>query len=316
MNHRAAIIDLGTNTFHLLIVEWEGRHFQTLTKLQIPVKLGKGAFENGWITEEAFSRGISAIHEFRQLTEEYNVDHIEMYGTATLRMADNAEVFQAQIEEILGSPLRIISGHEEAELIYNGVNHAVPMGNDPHLIMDIGGGSVEFIIADSEHIYWKHSYNIGVARLLEKYTANNPIDDLSKLALETYLEVELQQVWRRAAKYQVKTLIGSSGSFETLSNIDMHLYHSQPQSFPFVHYILDIDHFHEIHDKIVNSTREELSEIPGMVAFRVEMISIGVMLINYVLNRLQLKKIIVSDYALKEGIMFRIMEGSENKVTK
>src|ERR1017187_4646179 len=164
MFSRAAIIDLGTNTFHALIFEWQGAHFKILDKLQIPVKLGKGAFGNRHISDEAYSRGIAAIIEFKTILEQYQVSQVEIYGTSTLRNADNAPMFAKECESIIGHPVKIINGNLEAEMIYNGVKSAVPLGREPHLIMDIGGGSVEFIIADDKTIFWRKSYEIGAAR--------------------------------------------------------------------------------------------------------------------------------------------------------
>jgi exopolyphosphatase/guanosine-5'-triphosphate,3'-diphosphate pyrophosphatase len=314
MVQRAAIIDLGSNTFHQLIVEWEGRQFKTLSKLQIPVKIGKSTFKDGWIQEDAFQRGITAIKEFKALIDENHVDMVEIYGTSALRIAANAKIFQDEVESILNTPIRIIDGNVEAELIYNGVRHAVPLGDEAHLIMDIGGGSVEFIIADEKHIFWRKSYEIGVSRLTEKYYLTDPIDDLARLALETYLEVQLKTVWQRAAKYNVRTLVGSSGTFESISDIDMEAFHSQKQTFPFVHHLMDLSHYTEIKNRIIKSTKAELEVLPGLIQFRVEMIVVGMILIDYVMRRITVKKLIISDYALKEGIMFKLMKGEASTI--
>lgn len=305
--HRAAIIDLGTNTFHLLAIEWEGRIYRVLDKLQVPVKLGKGAFEDNLIKEEAFSRGIAALIEFKSLIASYHITTVEAYGTSALRNAKNATEFLKQAETILGHPINVIDGTKEAELIYTGVRRAVPMGDDAHLIMDIGGGSVEFIIADSNYIYWKKSFEIGAARLIERFNTTDPMEEIDILALEQYLEKELSILWVKAAKYQIKTLIGASGSFESLASMEMELFHSATQAAHFLHHMLDMNHFCDIYNRIIHSTREELKEIPGLPQFRVEMITVAVVMIKYVLHRLNIKKVIASDYALKEGVMFSLM---------
>ncbi|RYD75369.1 MAG: hypothetical protein EOP53_16595 [Sphingobacteriales bacterium] len=195
MLQRAAIIDLGTNTFHMLVIEWEGNQYKVLDKLQIPVKLGKGAFQDGEIKADAYTRGISALIEFKSLLNTYNISKVEVYGTSALRNAKNAAIFLHEAELQLGTPVKVIDGSREAELIYCGVKRAVPMDDEPHLIMDIGGGSVEFIIADNKHIYWKKSYEIGAARLIEKYNDGDPISEKSILALEEFLETELEKLW-------------------------------------------------------------------------------------------------------------------------
>jgi exopolyphosphatase/guanosine-5'-triphosphate,3'-diphosphate pyrophosphatase len=311
MPYRAAIIDLGTNTFHILIMEWEGPKYKILDKLQVPVKLGKGAFADRVIKDDAYSRGVATLIEFKSLLDQYHITRVECFGTSILRNATNSEVFLKAAESIIGHPVKVISGTEEAELIYTGVKSAVPLGNEPHLIMDIGGGSVEFIIADDKRISWRKSYEIGAARLMEKFPKGDPMSDESIHDLEHFLEKELQMVWVKAAKYQVRTLVGASGSFESVSGMEMDIYHSNIQSDHFVHHIIDLHHFEEIYHKIISSTQEELLYVPGLPAFRVEMITVGIIMIHYVMHRLRLSKMIASDYALKEGVLFSLMKESE-----
>jgi exopolyphosphatase/guanosine-5'-triphosphate,3'-diphosphate pyrophosphatase len=314
--YRAAIIDLGTNTFHILIFEWEGIQYKILDKLQIPVKLGKGAFEDLQIKDDAFSRGMAALIEFKTLLASYEVHHVEAYGTSALRNAINAEEFRKEAEIILGHPIQVITGSHEADLIYNGVNHAVPMSDEPHLIMDVGGGSVEFIIANDKHIHWKRSFEIGIARLIEKYHHTDPLNEAAIIALKAHLEDELGIVRIKGEKYQVKTMIGASGSFESIAAIEMQMYHSTPQAFPFVHHIVDLQHFEAIYEKIISTKRENLKYIPGMPDYRAEMMTVAIIMIKYVLKSLGIRKLIVSDYALKEGVMFKIMKEPELNLIK
>lgn len=310
MPYRAAIIDVGTNTFHILIFEWEGQKYKMLDKLQIPVKLGKGAFGEHLIQEDAYSRGISAMIEFKSLLDRYQVANVEVYGTSVLRNALNAAAFINEAESIIGHTIKVISGIEEADLIYLGVKSAVPLGNEPHLIMDIGGGSVEFIIADDKRIFWRKSYEIGAARLIEKYSYHDPMDKKSIHALEDFLENELHEVWAKAIKYHIRTLVGASGSFESVSGMEMDIYLSNIQSDHFVHHIIDLHHFEEIYHKIITSTQEELKYVPGLPEFRIEMITVALIMIRYIKHRLNLEKMIASDYALKEGVMFRLIKES------
>ncbi len=311
MLQRAAIIDLGTNTFHMLVIEWEGNQYKVLDKLQIPVKLGKGAFQDGEIKPEAYSRGIAALIEFKSLLNSYNITKVEVYGTSALRNAKNATGFLHEAELQLGTPVNVIDGNREAELIYCGVKRAVPMDEEPHLIMDIGGGSVEFIIADSKHIFWKKSYEIGAARLIERFNDGDPISEKSITDLEAYLEKELSMLWIKAAKYQVRTLIGASGSFETLAAMEMEVFHSAKQANHFLHHILQLSLFDKIYNKLISSTQAQIAQIPGMPPFRVEMIGVAVIMINFVIKKLKIKKLIASDYALKEGVMFSLMNEHE-----
>ena len=305
--HRAAIIDLGTNTFHILIFEWEGYKFKVIDKLQIPVKLGKGAFHDGLIKDDAYARGISAIIEFKSLIASYDIHYTEAYGTSALRNASNAHIFIKEAEHHLGYPIRVIDGDEEAELIYHGVINAVPLGNEAHLIMDIGGGSVEFIIANEKEIFWKESYEIGLARLVERFGQNDPMLEDDILAMHAYLELKLDRLWAKAKECNINTLVGASGSFESLASMEVMDMHLEEQPADFMNHILELDWFEQLYQTFILSTRKDIARMPGLPAFRVEMITVAIVMIRYVQHRLNISKMIASDYALKEGIMFKIM---------
>lgn len=308
MNNRAAIIDLGTNTFHMLIVEWENGVHHTIYKLQVPVKLGRGGFDTKLIRPDAYLRGISAIREFKNQMNSHGVSRLYAYGTSTLRSTTNGPKFQEEIEAILKAPILTISGDEEAELIYLGVRQAVKLGHYPHLIMDIGGGSVEFIIADDEKIYWQKSYEIGAARLLEKFHHVDPIDSESITLIEDYLEIELQELWEVCENYKVHTLVGASGTFESLAEIDMNVFHTTEMEMPFIRHEISMEHFREISNRIIRSNREDLYQVPGLALFRVELIVVATILIKKVVDKIECETMIASDYALKEGVMFQMME--------
>ena len=303
----AAVIDLGTNTFHILIMEWEGRQFKILEKLQIPVKLGKGAFGSHFIRDDAFARGIEAIKEYKKLIDKYQVSEVAIFGTSVLRNAANGPLFVAEAQSIIGHPVKTISGEEEAELIYMGVRNAVPLGDEVHLIMDIGGGSVEFIIGDAKQIFWMKSYEIGAGRLVERFSNKDPMDKESIAQLESYLETELSELWSQTSKYKLNTLVGASGSFESIASMERKIYQLDKKSADTSFHVIDMQHFDELYKKIISSTQSELRNLPGLPEFRVEMISVALIMVNYVLQRLNLKRIITSDYALKEGVMYKLM---------
>ena len=307
MPSHAAIVDLGTNTFHILIMEWEGRQFTILEKLQIPVKLGKGAFGSHLIKDEAFARGIEAIKEYKKLIDKYEVSEVAIYGTSVLRNAANGPLFVGEAQSIIGYPINIIDGEKEAELIYMGVRNAVPLGDEPHLIMDIGGGSVEFIIGNEKRFFWMKSYEIGAGRLIERFSKNDPMDKESISQLESYLETELAELWSQASTYKIKTLVGASGSFESVASMERKIYKLDKKSAETSYHVVNMANFNELYHKIISSTQSELRNVPGLPEFRVEMISVALVIINYVIHRLQLTRIVTSDYALKEGAMYKLM---------
>ena len=185
---KIAVIDLGTNTFHLLIVEYVNGLLHTIHKEKIPVKIGEGGIEEGLITEAALARGIHTLQYFQTIIKEHHITKVFATATSAFRNAKNQHQIKDAIKIKTGLEIDIINGDEEAQLIYEGVRHAVKLDTRKHLIMDIGGGSVEFIICNSEEVFWKQSFEIGGQRLMTKFHNTDPIPKSSILELQDYLK--------------------------------------------------------------------------------------------------------------------------------
>ncbi|MFT7281928.1 MAG: exopolyphosphatase/guanosine-5'-triphosphate,3'-diphosphate pyrophosphatase, partial [Cyclobacteriaceae bacterium] len=216
---KAAVIDMGTNTFHLMIVEINGGDFTVLYKEKAAVRLGKGGINKGLITEDAWERALSTLIRFTEVIESHEVTEIFATATSAVRNAGNGQKLVDTIKATTGIDTRIISGLEEASYIYYGVQKALDIGDEPALIMDIGGGSIEFIIANMNEVYWLESFEIGGQRMMEIHHQNDPITDNEIKNLEEYLSSNLIRLFEAVEKFKPTTLIGSSGTFDTLSEI-------------------------------------------------------------------------------------------------
>jgi exopolyphosphatase/guanosine-5'-triphosphate,3'-diphosphate pyrophosphatase len=161
---RIAALDLGTNTFHLLIAE-NKTGVKFLLKKTIVVKLGREGFNNGLISTAAFTRGINALKKFSVYLKKFKPDKIVSLGTSALRKCTNGNDFVREGSKIIGSRIEIIEGEKEAALIYTGVKNSFNIPDEPVLVMDVGGGSVEFIIGTGKKVFWKKSIEAGAARL-------------------------------------------------------------------------------------------------------------------------------------------------------
>ncbi len=300
-----AVIDLGTNTFHLLLAKVKGTNeVEELFKLQIPVKLGEGGINNRTITPAAFERGINALHLFKARIEEFGSTKIFAYATSAIRGADNGKEFTDAVKLETGIEINVISGEEEAELIFNGVRHTITLTDEKVLVMDIGGGSVEFIIANKNQIFWKHSFLLGAARLLEMYHTTDPISMEEQQALMKYLDFELLPLKNAIHEFPVLTLVGSAGSFESLvemieKNLDKKLHFT-------TNCAVSIDDFHSIHELLLKSTNQDRMDFKGLIPYRGEMIVMSFMMIDYVLRSFAIEKLFASDYSLKEGALFKM----------
>jgi exopolyphosphatase / guanosine-5'-triphosphate,3'-diphosphate pyrophosphatase len=296
---RTAIIDLGTNTCHLLIAD-SGKRI--IHEEKMPVKMGVGGINQGIITEGGIERTMQCLKIFSETCQQFGVGNIQAIGTSALRNAKNVEAIVEQAKRETDIDIKIISGDEEAKLIYLGVRQAVPLGIDKSLIVDIGGGSVEFLIANEAEIYWKKSIEIGGQRLFERFHKHDPIFDTELLSLRQYLSIELQPVAEALEKFSPLMLVGSSGSFETLSDIfcvRMNLPNPQKPCSP-----LSREVFEAVYSDLIKLNEAGRIAMPGMMAWRAEMIVVTCTLIKVLLSLHEFSAIKVSRYSLKEGVLF------------
>ncbi len=312
---KIAIIDIGTNTFKLMIARiQEDGSVVIIDKEKIPVKLGEGGINNDIIAHTPFLRGIKAMKTHKEKIDRFQVDEIRAFATSAIRSAKNGKEFVRKVKAETGIEIEIISGDREAELIYFGVRKALEIGNEKALIMDIGGGSTEFIIADGNRIYWKHSFDLGAARLLEVINPSEPITKQEIKKLKLYLKEQLSLLWGACEIYNVKTLVGSSGSFDSLSEMIYYKFNTEENPLIKTEYHFDLKNFEVIYKLLLNSTIEKRFKMRGLAAMRVEMIVVAVIMIKYVFKKLKLKEMRLSTYSLKEGILYDYMQNAQNKI--
>lgn len=302
MSQRIGVMDLGTNTFHLLIAEIDGGSFRIVHRDRKPVKLGKGGINQRTIRPDAIERAVACMKDFRIRLNEEKVARFRALGTSALRDAANGKEVITAIRKHSGIEVEVISGQQEAEYIYYGVRSAVPLGDAPCLIVDIGGGSVEFIIADQSTIHWKTSLDIGAQRLLEQFHRHDPITPDEVAALDQHYAAALSLLEGPMNQWRPRVLVGSSGTFDTLSEI-----HCAAAGIPYpvqqTETPLTVDSCRAIHQKLISKNRAERMQIPGMIEMRVDMIVVASCLINYLLNRYNFSDVRVSTYSLKEGVL-------------
>jgi len=309
MKERVGVIDLGTNTFHLLIAEIGEGAMTILHRERQPVKLGMGGINEGVIREDAIDRAIECLKKFKTIIDKKQVRRVTALATSAVRSAANGTTLIQAIRETTGIKAEIISGAVEAEYIYFGVQSAMDLGTSPSLIVDIGGGSVEFIIADRARIFWKTSLDIGAQRMLEQFHRHDPMHRTEQQALKNFYRVALAPLAAAMTTWKPIALIGSSGTFDTLSEIHclrngIPYKEGQPET------PLSVESFHTIHAELLQKNREERMEIPGMIAMRVDMIVVASCLIDFLLNSHSFNKIRVSSYSLKEGVLASMMQSS------
>lgn len=291
---RKAVIDLGTNTFNLLIAEIHGGKLNYIHSEKIPVLLGMGGINEGFIADDAMDRAKLALHQFKLKCNEKSVELIQGIGTSALRGAKNAKDLIDYAKFELDIPISVVSGQEEAKFIYNGVKLCHPI-YDSTLIMDIGGGSTEFIHADTTGMLKAESLDIGVSRIYQLLDHPLEYSDGHIQQINDYLEVEKGDFFD---SFDAHILVGSSGSFETIFEmIHKNNFPSTGESFE-----LHLDQVNEQLDWLITSTLEERMNNEWIISIRKKMMPIAALKMKWIIQMMNIERIYVSPYSLKEGV--------------
>ena len=299
-----AVIDLGTNTFHLLIARESptAPGFEVVYRQRFFIKLGEEGLD--YIGARAFRRGIDAMISFGESLEQFGVRQVRAIGTAALRTAGNGQDFVDEVLRRTGIQVRMIDGTEEARLIYLGVRKAFLFQKENYVIMDIGGGSVEFILVNPEGVHWSRSFPIGVAVLYERFHRSEPILPSQVADLHHFLDRQLEPLLEQLKTFRPHTLVGASGTFDVMENFVK----TQPVS-PWSTKIA-LEDFFGIYRAILPMNQKERMDSEKIPDARADMIVVALILIDYVLQAQKgLKEIAISDFALKEGVLREMFDG-------
>lgn len=305
MSKICAIADLGTNTFQLLISPLS--EFRVEEHLQRPVGLGMGAMEEVTLQEDAMERAIACLTEFKQvfLAKGGDMSHFYAIGTSILRRASNSMEFQERVFSELEIRIRIIDGIQEAEFIYAGIRNSLPKRwEKTSLVMDIGGGSVEFILFRGEQVLYRVSLEIGGLRLKSLFSVDNEFNLSVVPDLDAYVSKEMIPLLETCLEAKPTVLIGAAGAFETILDIE-NRGGGTPASCE-----LDVPAFLQHKTNLDALRYEERVGYPGMKAFRASIFPYATFLVEKVLRELAINELWFSSYSLKEGFWFTELQSS------
>lgn len=292
---RKAVIDLGTNTFNLLIADVSENDFRVIHNSKEGVALGMGGINERTIAPEAMQRALTAFEHFVAICESYEARQIQAFGTSAMRDADNANELLSEVKQRFNIRIEIIDGLREAQLIYNGVSWSYDF-HEPSLIMDIGGGSTEFIRGHLGDPLQFCSLDIGVSRAVQLFDLSDPMtkEDQQRL-LEWFEESagELNQF------EPCSTLVGASGSFETF--YEMVHQCSFPQGSSPIH--LERTELDTILDWMIHSTFEEREKHAYIIPIRRRMAPIAALKTKWILDKFAIQHVVISPFSLKEGAL-------------
>ncbi len=301
---KTAVIDLGTNTCNLLIAEINASEFKIVHQSKHLVRLGDDKIKSNEISQEATARALNSFSLHQKTIREYGVDKVRAIATSAVRSAANQIGFLEKLAEETGWLVKVVSGEKEAELIFKGVLLAVEECSEPTVILDIGGGSNELILANGKEILWKESRPTGMARVIHQFKISDPIQNNEIKTLKKYFAEEHRHAFLRCQSEPVKTLIGCSGAFDTIADI---IDQTNPGDKQRITQEISPEDFYRVYEKLIHSKRKERINIKGMDMVRIDLIVPAVILIEQLIWTVGIQKIIQTDFALREGVLYELL---------
>ncbi|MGQ9864018.1 MAG: Ppx/GppA phosphatase family protein [Bacteroidia bacterium] len=312
MQWRIAVIDAGSNSFHLVLATFTPAGDICIEKKYREfVFLSDGLENEHKLTPQAMERAYEVLDRFSHYIRDFGAQKVVAYGTSALRRAQNAQEFLRAVHQATGITIEIISGQEEARLIYKGVRQSLTLPYpEKCLIMDIGGGSTEFIIADAREMFYVESLPMGVSYLKEKFGLSDPLTLAEQERLRAYFDSQWENLLPAIRRFGAYTLIGSSGTFKTLGR----LVAQAKKNAPIHRYVLSPLALHQITEKLLHSSLKERLRFPGMEPMRAPLMPIGAFLVQSLCDRVPISQILISEASLKEGILIEVAENLSYQV--
>jgi exopolyphosphatase/guanosine-5'-triphosphate,3'-diphosphate pyrophosphatase len=296
-------IDVGTNSIHLVMAEIspEG-DFRILGREKEMVQLGKGGFVRHILTERAMSDGLATLKRFVKMAGLMGITRLKAVATSAVREARNGGDFVRRVRDELGLDLRVISPEEEARLIYLGVRHAVDLGEGDNLIIDIGGGSLEFIIGNAARADVLASVKLGASRLAEVFLRSDPPAAGEMKALRHHIEETLEPLVPRAGSRRLVRCIATSGTIQNVTTICAYRRGAQEIE-PFMRLRVSRAEVKALLADLGQMTRAERSRIAGIQGPRVEAVIPATMLLHMIMRSFNLPEVEHCDMAIREGML-------------
>jgi exopolyphosphatase/guanosine-5'-triphosphate,3'-diphosphate pyrophosphatase len=298
---RIAAIDVGSNSLHMVIAQIDADGgVTTLWRMKEMVGLGRLSFPSHRLSKEAMNRAIGALARFQEAARSRGCEKILAVATSAVREAINGGDFLVRVRRELGLLLRVVSAREEARLIYLGVRHAMDLGNQPQFIMDVGGGSVEFIVADRSKPLLLESRKLGAARMTAKYISSDPVSAQDVKSLTNHYDRELRPLCESILALKPVGAIATSGTLENLAAMCAAFYDRDSKRDPS---IIEREPLTLLVTALLESRTTDRAAMNGLDDQRKEQIVAGAVLVNEVLRRLDFNEMTLCKSALREGIL-------------
>ena len=304
---RVAAIDIGTNSIHLLVAEVdpELRSFSVVLAEKATTRLGERDPHTGDLSAEAIERAFRTLRHDRDLALSHGVEQIVTAATSAVREAPNGRDFLLALQEQLELEVDLVSGPEEARLIYLGVLSGMAFGNQPHLIIDIGGGSTELVLADGRDARSFSSTRIGAVRLQREFCQQDPIAADRRSFLQAYIQGALDpavsEVKAALKRGEQPLMVGTSGTAMALAALAAAADPKPPLKLQ--GYRLSRERIDQLTARLLAMTPEQRRALPAINDRRAEIIVPGALILQTAMAMLQVRELVVCDRALREGLI-------------
>jgi len=290
-----AAIDLGSNSFHMIVARWDNGQITLLDRLREPVRMGFGLQDDGSLSDDARERALACMERFGECLRAYPSRSVRIVGTKTLRSITDSRQFLADAEKRLGHPVEIISGDEEARLIYLGVAHCIAPGKGNRIVMDIGGGSTEVILGEGMGTLLKESLNMGCVAITKKFFNDGKVSEkLVTKALIACLQ-ELEPVKDEFRERGWKQVLGASGSIKAVAKVC--------EANGWSDGTITLESLEKIIAFYLNHGKLD-AQIAGLSEDRQPVFLGGVIVLSALFDALKLEQMVAADWALREGLLF------------
>ncbi|ALA61031.1 Ppx/GppA phosphatase family protein [Nitrospira moscoviensis] len=311
---KLAVIDIGSNSIHMVLADIQpDGSYQIVDRYKDMCRLGDGAFADRSLSERAMVRGLEVIRTLVTLARNKGFDRIEAVATSAVREARNGGVFIGAVAEQTGLHVRVISGLEEARLIFLGVRHGIALTDEPVLVVDIGGGSVELMVGTRQSLLYAKSLKLGAIRVVEEYLPKTPPSDAMRQRLEGEVTRQLKAALEPCKVKRFAAVIATSGMAGNLAEV----IHLQRTGRPLLQQNLATvtqKELSELEQLLARSSTRARLAIPGLDPKRVDTLFPAVMVLRRLLELVQADELTVCDKAIREGVIFDFIAKHQDKI--
>ena len=294
-----AAVDLGSNSFRLEVARVAGDQLYPLDSLKETVRLAGGLTEDKVLDQPTQARALACLHRFGERLRGLSPEAIRCVGTSALRVAKNADEFIPKAEIALGHPIEIVAGREEARLIYLGVAHSLPSSPDRRLVVDIGGGSTEFIIGNGLKPHERESLHMGCVNFSKRFFASGVIDKAALKAAEVAARVEVERIAREFSTGNWQQAVGSSGTARALREILEQNGWSERG--------ITADGLAQLRSQFIRAGHIDALELVGLARDRRPVIAGGFAIMAGLFAELDIEQMDVAETAMREGILYDLL---------